>query len=111
MNRVNVACWGRTTHVGGTRDARPQVYQVSSVLCPRSVTVIHAQKTAGFQIRPSIRKLHVFARARARRGRGDQIQIAARFKLLLQNGRVKHRGLLRVFGGGVMKQAASVGTV
>ena len=40
--------------------------------------------------------MHVFARARARRGRGDQIQIAARFKLLLQNGRVKHRGLLRV---------------
>ena len=32
-------------------------------------------------------------------------------KLLLQNGRVKHRDLLRTFGKDVLKQAASVGTV
>ena len=39
-----MTCWGRTTHVGGTRDARLQGYQVSSVLCPRGVTVMDAQK-------------------------------------------------------------------
>ena len=41
---VHVTCWGRTTHVGGPRDARLQDYQVSSVRCHRFVTVTAAQK-------------------------------------------------------------------
>ena len=32
---VHVTCWGRTTHVGGPKDARLQDYQVSSVRCYR----------------------------------------------------------------------------
>ena len=105
-----MACWGRITHVGGPADVRLQGYQVSSVLCPRGVTVMDAQKRLDFKSgRPAgCMKIPACsrARARARRGRGDQIQIAAVFKLLLQNGRVKHRDLLRVFGVDVMQQAA-----
>ena len=109
-----VACWGRTTHVGGPDDAGLQGYRVSSVLCHRFVTVTAAQKISYIfkSGRPaSITNPCMFARARARRGRGDQIQIAARFKLLLQNGRVKHRGLLRVIDHGGVQPEASVGTV
>ena len=73
-----VACWGRTTHVGGTRDARLQVYQVSSVLCPRSVTVMDAQN-GSFQIRPAAVCIEIcmFSRARAR-----DAAAATRFKSL-----------------------------
>ena len=95
MARVDVylTCWGRTTHVthivSGAKDAGLQGYQVSSVLCHRFVTVTAAQKFSFIfkSGRPaSIANPCMFARARARRGRGDQIQIAARFHLLLQNG-------------------------
>ena len=41
---VHVTCWGRTTHVGGSWNARLQDYQVSSVRCHRFVTVTAAQK-------------------------------------------------------------------
>ena len=41
---VHVACWRRTIHVGGARDARLQDYQVSFVRCHRFVTVTAAQK-------------------------------------------------------------------
>ena len=55
--------------------------------------------------------LHVFARARGTRPHGDKMGGRTVFRLLLQNGWVKHRDLLRVFGNGVMQQESSVGTV
>ena len=86
---VHVTCWGRTTHVGGFCDARLQDYQVSSLRCHRFVTVTAAQKFSFIfkSGRPaSITNPCMFARARARRGRGDQIQTTAVFRVLLQNG-------------------------
>ena len=81
------------------------------MLCHRFVTVTAAQKI-GFISNPrGIEKLHVFARARGTRPHGDKMGGWTIFRLLLQNGWVKHRDLLRIFGGGVMQQAASVGTV
>ena len=65
---VHVTCWGRTTHVGGPRDARLQDYQVSSVRCHRFVTVTAAQKISFISNpragRPDWKLLHVRARAR-----------------------------------------------
>ena len=74
---VHVTCWGRTTHVGGAEDARLQDYQVSSVRCHRFVTVTAAQKISFIFKSGRPRQFIVitnpcmFARARARRGRGD----------------------------------------
>ena len=112
---VHVTRWGRTTHVGGARDARLQDYQVSFVRCHRFVTVTAAQKI-GFISNPRagrpLLQIPACSRARARRG-----HMATRwggrtvFRLLLQNGWVKHRDLLRVIDHGGMQQAASVGTV
>ena len=85
---VHVTCWGRTTHVGGPRDARLQDYQVSSVRCHRFVTVTAAQKIS-FISNPRAGRPEITACSRARAGRGH---MATRwggrtvFRLLLQNG-------------------------
>ena len=112
---VHVACWRSTIHVGGARDARLQDYQVSFVRCHRFVTVTAAQKISFISNPRAGRPVFEFtACSRARAGRGH---MATRwggrtvFRLLLQNGWVKHRDLLRVFGDGVMQQESSVGTV
>ena len=72
-----LTCWGCTTHVGGTRDARLQGYQVSSVLCPRDVTVMDAQKRLNFKSgRPAACiEICMFSRARA-----QDAAAATRFK-------------------------------
>ena len=53
----------------------------------------------------------MFARARGTRPHGDKMGGRTVFRLLLQNGWIKHRDLLRIFRDGVMQQVASVGTV
>ena len=66
-----------TTHVDGTRDPRLQGYQVSSVLCPRGVTVMDAQKRLDFKSgRPAgCMKIPACSRARA-----QDAAAATRFK-------------------------------
>ena len=63
--------------MGGTRDARLQGYQVSSVLCPRGVTVMDAQKRLNFKSgRPAACiEICMFSRARA-----QDAAAATRFK-------------------------------
>ena len=69
---VHVTCWGRTTHVGGPKDARLQDYQVSSVRCYRFVTVTAAQKISFISNPRAGRRIYwkfcMFSRARAGRG-------------------------------------------
>ena len=77
---MHVTCWGRTTHVGGPRDARLQDYQVSSVRCHRFVTVTAAQKIS-FISNPRagrpVLQIPACSRARAR-----DAAAATRFKSL-----------------------------